>query len=110
MEVTMYPDSYRFATRTEVAHPSILCIACSRLDGRPAAYEPHGALVKSGEETERAGQRVYYTCDTCGTRWTRLVKKYARGKAYYWDVTTVSRANAATRTKGESSDSLNDAR
>src|SRR5436190_22628823 len=61
------------------------CLQCARLDAKPAAFEPHRDLVKTGEDSEPQGQRLYYVCNACRTTWTRFVKKQPFGRAYYWD-------------------------
>jgi hypothetical protein len=60
------------------------CVHCARLDAKPATYEPHRELVKTGEDSEHQGQQLHYVCRACGTTWTRFVKNHTRGNAYYW--------------------------
>ena len=82
----MYPDSYNFLTRGSV-HGSLCCVSCSRLDAKSVATEPHGHLLKTGEDQKPNGRLLHYSCNTCGAEWRRYLKdRTSGGTGHYWEL------------------------
>jgi len=62
------------------------CLRCKRLDGKPTAVEPHGALRQQRELVRYEDRQQYYLCKTthCETHWQRDMGKRSPAVSAYW--------------------------